>query len=293
MDADEQLRHDGDRIEALLEELQATAGPPTWLRVEELVQRLVTLYGAGFSRMLDHARAAGAPDDALAGRLADDELLSGLLLLHGLHPATAEERIVRALAQVRPYLGSHAGDIELVALENDGAVRLRLLGSCSSCPSSRATVEHTIRRAVEDSAPEVTRIEVEGVDPPATGSATSLVQIDLLRSRDRAKPRWTAVGNFESPGEGQYRVAEVSGVRLLLLNLAGALLAYRCRCTGCDADLNGARLDRDMLTCGKCGRRYDVARGGRAQVPDGPHLEPVPCLVDANGPRVALPSVSP
>ncbi len=47
-----------------------------------------------------------------------------------------------ALDSVRPYLGSHGGDVELLGVDEDaGAVHLRLLGSCDGCPSSAVTLQ--------------------------------------------------------------------------------------------------------------------------------------------------------
>ena len=67
--------------------------------------------------------------------------MASLLLVHGLHPYDVETRVARALDGVRPYLGSHGGDVELLGVTDDGVVRLRLLGSCDGCPSSSVTLK--------------------------------------------------------------------------------------------------------------------------------------------------------
>jgi hypothetical protein len=66
------------RIEQLLSELRATAGPQVWPRVDELVSALVTLYGEGLARLL------AALDEVGRARLRGDELVASLLELHGL-----------------------------------------------------------------------------------------------------------------------------------------------------------------------------------------------------------------
>ena len=96
----------------------------------ELVAAVLELYGEGLARVV-----ARVPDPAA---LAGDELVSHLLLLHGLHPEPVEARVRAALDEVRPYLDSHGGDVELLAIE-EGVVRLRLQGSCKGCPSSAAS----------------------------------------------------------------------------------------------------------------------------------------------------------
>ena len=49
-------------------------------------------------------------------RLVADPLVESLLLLHGLHPLDVDTRIQRALDNVRPYLGSHAGGVEYLGV---------------------------------------------------------------------------------------------------------------------------------------------------------------------------------
>jgi Fe-S cluster biogenesis protein NfuA len=183
--------HDqGDRIAALLDEVRATAGPPTWQRVEELVQRIVGLYGRGIERMLELCDEAGVLDDRLEERLAADDLVSGLLVLHGLHPASAEARLRAALERVRPHLEPHGAEVELVGLDEEGVARLRVRARRALCASTRAAIEEAIRACVEAAAPEVRRIDVDGGDGHA-GEAR-LVQIDLRRSHAvaaREEPR--------------------------------------------------------------------------------------------------------
>src|SRR3954447_5805985 len=98
------LRATGERREVLLEAASA-GGRVARERAEELVRLVVDLYGAGLERLLgdvDHPRRLG---DHLLDRLAGDELVGGLLAVHGLHPDDVVTRVARALESVRPYLG--------------------------------------------------------------------------------------------------------------------------------------------------------------------------------------------
>jgi len=173
-----QLRAASDRIETLLAELAATQ-PAVRAKTEELVRRLMELYGGGLERILSIVDEAGAAAGPIFSRLAADELVSTLLVLHDLHPLDLPRRIERALAQVRPYLESHGGDVQLLGVE-EGIVRLRLQGSCKSCPSSTVTMKLAVERAILEAAPEVVRIAVEGVEPAAPGTPAvphGLIQI--------------------------------------------------------------------------------------------------------------------
>lgn len=147
------------RVEGILERVD---GDET---ATAAVQALAELYGEALARLV-----AGADP-------VEDELLSHLLLVHDLHPVDVETRVRAALEEVRPYLGSHGGDVELLAVE-DGVARLRLGGTCNGCPSSTVTLRNAIEEAIMRAAPELERIEADGVaEPPEP----ALVQIGSLQ----------------------------------------------------------------------------------------------------------------
>jgi len=157
------LRAVADRIEAVLGELRTSLEVRDWERVEEVVGLVTDLYGGGLERVL-----AMLPADDVE-RLSADDLVGSLLILHGLHPRSLEARVVAGLDSVRPYLGSHGGDVEVLGIdEDDGVLRLRMLGSCDGCPSSSVTLQMAVREAIEEAAPEIVRIDVVDDSPPAT-----------------------------------------------------------------------------------------------------------------------------
>jgi Fe-S cluster biogenesis protein NfuA len=131
--------------------------------------------------MVEIARAR-SPE--LIADFVADELVASLLLVQGHHPVPLDVRVESALESVRPFLGRHGGDVELLALDDDrGAVKLRLLGNCDGCPSSAATLRGAVETAILEAAPEVTMIVVE--EPSA--SAPPAVPILL-----GVKPRYDA-----------------------------------------------------------------------------------------------------
>ncbi|WP_046507473.1 NifU family protein [Streptomyces odonnellii] len=161
----------GERVDALLDELGKAVGPSGRALADELVRAVVEFYGTGLARAVELLGDSREGTEPLA-LLGEDELVGGLLILHDLHPDDTLTRVERALDEVRPYLGSHAGDVEIAGIgpepEGDGAaegrtLRLRLRGSCDGCPSSAQTVRWTIEEAVARRAPEIARVEVEGV----------------------------------------------------------------------------------------------------------------------------------
>jgi Fe-S cluster biogenesis protein NfuA len=154
---DEEVRERVARVEELLGAIEENPDAVA------AVQALVELYGEGLRRVV-----AGAS-------LEDDELLSHLLLVHGLHPVAVETRVAQALDSVRPYLGSHGGDVELIGVEG-GVARVRLTGTCNGCPSSTATLSHAIEEAIARAAPELDGVEAEGI----AEAQPQLVQIGSL-----------------------------------------------------------------------------------------------------------------
>jgi Fe-S cluster biogenesis protein NfuA len=160
-------RATGERVEALLAELRTRAGPQAGDAAEELVGCLVELYGAGLSAIV---AILGADPDAgprLLDALAGDPLVESLLLVHDLHPLDADTRINRALEGLRPQLGSHAGVIEYLGIDDQGVVGLRLTASGHGCGSSSDTVAQTVQEAVTEAAPEVAGVHVDEVAAPA------------------------------------------------------------------------------------------------------------------------------
>jgi Fe-S cluster biogenesis protein NfuA len=148
-----------ERVERLVSRLNSSPDPELRAIALELLQCVVELHGAVLERMIDSIALTDAGRAALDQALSDD-LVASVLLLHGLHPEPIESRVRRALESVRPYLRSHHGDVEFVSL-HEGVVRLRLVGSCGSCPSSSITLKNAVEEALYAAAPDIVEIVAE------------------------------------------------------------------------------------------------------------------------------------
>jgi Fe-S cluster biogenesis protein NfuA/nitrite reductase/ring-hydroxylating ferredoxin subunit len=280
-------------VERRLDEIESLPDPAARDVATGGVQALLELYGEGLGRIVDVvAEHAEAPE--LARAFAEDELISHLLLLHGLHPSGLEDRIRQALGEVRPYLESHGGNVELVGIEGT-AVKLRLQGSCSGCPSSTMTLKLAIENAIRKAAPEVE--QVLAVEPPAAPQS-GLLQIEVapavldpvLPDPTPVDSTWTMAGGLPELASGGTVLKAIGGTPLLFLRLGGQAYAYHPHCPACEDSLERASIEGIELSCSGCGNRYDVLRAGRGVDLPQLHLEPVPLLEDEDGlVRVALP----
>ncbi|MCW2524432.1 MAG: putative Fe-S cluster assembly protein NifU-like [Frankiales bacterium] len=296
----DQLRAAGDRIESLIE-ASAAGGPGARTRAEDLVACVSTLYGAGLARMLEILDEAGRLDPATMDAMADDELVSGLLLVHDLHPYDVQTRIRRALDSVRPYLGTHGGDVELLGIDEQGVVRLRLLGSCDGCPSSSVTLELAVTGAVQAAAPEMTAIEVAA---PAAKPVGGVIALDALRSRiDRgptAGADWIEAAELSELAPGQLAGFELRGSTICACRIGNDVFCFHDRCGHCGQSLAGSALERRLgeatgsgvLRCALCRAHFDVGRAGAGLDDPAEHLEPLPVLLRDGVLSVAVPSAA-
>jgi Fe-S cluster biogenesis protein NfuA len=157
----------GERVEALLDELGSHAGPQVAATAEELVSCLVELYGAGLAEIVKIIGEDPEAGPRLMDALVADPLVESLLLVHDLHPLDTAARVRRAIDQVLPKLGSHAGQVELLGVDDQGIIRLRLERSGHGCQSSSATVQEAISKSVAEAAPEAAGVDIDVVTAPA------------------------------------------------------------------------------------------------------------------------------
>jgi Fe-S cluster biogenesis protein NfuA len=73
-----------------------------------------------------------------------------------------QERINDAIEAIRGGLQSHGGDVELVGIDEDNTVRVRLQGACQGCPGAAMTMKMGIEKILKERVPEVK--EVVAVD---------------------------------------------------------------------------------------------------------------------------------
>jgi len=182
---DSQFQRQLGRMEELIHALDETADSPICRKARELVQIVLKMHADALEHVLDSIHDNALTGQQLIDRLAEDPLISNLLVLHGLHPLDLETRVRHALESVKPRLGLHGGDVDLIGVTPDGVVKLRLEGNCHGCPSSRITLKSSIEEAI--SSPSTRRPSGDGNGWRATSARTSrtLRPLPELNSLDR------------------------------------------------------------------------------------------------------------
>jgi Fe-S cluster biogenesis protein NfuA/nitrite reductase/ring-hydroxylating ferredoxin subunit len=301
------------RVQELQSRLDASSDSATREVAEELVATVVQMYGAGLETIFSALAADGEAGERIAAGLAEDPDVASLLLIHDLHPVPLETRIAEALEKVRPYMESHGGNVDLISLE-DGVARIRLQGSCSDCKASSATLELAIKQALEEAAPDLWGLEVEGInEDPTTGMPLPMAEapeqtgfelpvfnvgpsegMSLPMASDQAAPplrppSWYDVEGINGLGLEKIVATDVEGNGLVIANVDGTLLAYHNRCAACGGEeLDRGELTAGALACPACGRSYFLPRAGRSLDGDDLQLEPIPLLQEQGRIRVAL-----
>ena len=156
-------------IERSVGEIEASPDAGLRATAQQLVQAVLELHAESLERLLGIVHGSGDAGRDIIDRLGRDGLVSKLLLLHSLHPLSLDDRVIRALENVRPALRSQHGDVELLGIV-EASVRVRVVGN--------AAVAAVIERAILDAAPDVAGIEMDGVEP---AQVVGFVSLDSLR----------------------------------------------------------------------------------------------------------------
>jgi Fe-S cluster biogenesis protein NfuA len=287
-----------ERVRELTERVDRLEDPVARDVAQELVAAVLEMHGAGLAKIGEVLDEAGAAGEEAKQKLIGDGVVASLLLIHDLYPVPLEERVREALEEVRPYMESHEGDVELLGV-SDGVVRLRLKGSCDGCPASASTLELAIKEALEKAAPDLAGLEVEGVVdsrppiPEPSGIELPVIQPNASVNgngngaapatppRRAGAPRWLALEGPTPPAGSVSRV-EVEGTAIVLANVGDSLLAFRDACSGCGGSIAAGALKGGVLACPSCERRFYLPRAGRSMDEERLLLEPVP-LLEAGG----------
>ncbi|MEP7010087.1 MAG: NifU family protein [Acidobacteriota bacterium] len=271
-DAEPDLEQLAARVDRALAEAEALE-PAAREKAREVRHAIEAFHKAGLKRIVRALRQDPRGSDILF-ELVDDPAVYALFAMHGLVRADLRKRVLSVLEMVRPYLESHGGDVELVALEGS-TVTVRLTGACHGCSMSATTLRQGVEEALRAHVPEIEKVI------PISGEPTAgFVPLDSLRHRGDLKG-WVEGPAAEAVEEGRPCRMETEEGSVLILRFGDALYAFRNACAHQGLPLDGGLVDIESgtLSCPWHGFRYD-GRSGECLTAPQAQLEPYPLRIE-------------
>lgn len=179
----------------------------------------------------------------------DDEIVYAVLLYHNLVKPPLSERIQTALAEIRPSLQSHDGDVELVAIKLPDTVEVKLIGSCSNCATSTLTLTQGVEQAVKKHCPEITKVVAvtNNLSPSSTPIPTNTY--------------WVKVARLEEIPENSILPIRANHHDLILYKQDDHISCYRNSCSHLGFPLDKATVVKGIITCAAHKFAYNLKTG--------------------------------
>lgn len=216
--------------------------------------------------------------------LVDDPIVHMVLAMHGIVRPDPTAAATTVLAQVRPSLQSHGGDVDLVRIE-DGTAYVRLKGACNGCSMASVTMRGTIEEALLAGVSGLRGVQVVPGEPePAFVPLTSIGRRPGAE-HELEQAGWVRAGEVSDLAPGALRAVTVPGasgpIEAIVVNAAGTMAAFVDACAHQGRTLQDAFVDADAgtITCAGHGFCYDVAEGECLSMP-GATLESLPLRID-------------
>lgn len=76
------------------------------------------------------------------------------------------QKVEAALQTIRPYLEADGGDVKILNIDEEGKVKLELLGACGSCPMSTMTLKAGVEESIKRAVPEITSVDAINITSP-------------------------------------------------------------------------------------------------------------------------------
>jgi hypothetical protein len=154
----------------LIAELEHIPDSPLKVATGELVHLLMEVHSAGIEQMMEIVFDSTASGQQTIDKLGNDPIVRSLLLLYSLHPEDLETRVQKSLDALRPRLRKLNYGIELLQIEEGGAVRVHVESSGHACGSTTENVRSMVEEGVYEFAPDVSSLAVSGLEgQPSSG----------------------------------------------------------------------------------------------------------------------------
>lgn len=223
------------------------------------------LHKEAFRRLI--AAIKGEPASLAAmRRAASDEVVYAVLRHLELVKPSLHERVEQALASIRPMLASHGGDVELVAVKPPDAVQVRFLGACDGCPASTLTFIAGVKKAIEESCPEIKTIDqVKGLMNGGDKDGVKFVSPFAINQQGS----WRFAAKLGAVPEGGILTLALENSRSVLLSRNGAVVAcFENACAHLGMQMDMGEVEDGILTCPYHGFQYDLRSGECLTAPE-------------------------
>lgn len=253
--------------------------------VFNLLQGLDALHREAFQRL------AAFLEDHQSGHLLGeaaqaDRLLRTVFELYDLWPPQDNRvQVEEVLAKVRPYIESHGGQLNVLAVEG-GVVHLEMGGACQGCPGSSLTLQRGVERVLREDFPAFEEIVVhEPEEVVASVDQQGLLSFDRSYTPPQMiqGPAFEPVGHVEDFTPEKMRQVEVGDQRVLLANVEGEIYALGDACPNSILPLSTGALSGFRVICPWHGEEFDVRNGKcleKAGRRDEPRLPVYPVAVN-------------
>ena len=252
------LLADIERLEAHF----ATLDKATRAAIDAYRGAIEVLHGEALRRLI---RALKADPNALATmkHAVTDEVVYAVLRRHEILKPSLSEQVEAALANVRPMLAAHGGDVELIKV-TPPAIEVRFTGACDGCSASALTFHAGVKRAVEEACPQITEIrQLNGFGGNGGGSTRFVSPFAL-----DAHSGWISAGRLSEIPEGGVLATEIGGADVLLARQGAIVTCFANACAHLGFAIDGGDVDNGIITCPHHDFQYDLMSGECLTAPE-------------------------
>jgi Fe-S cluster biogenesis protein NfuA/nitrite reductase/ring-hydroxylating ferredoxin subunit len=263
-----------------LEAVVANWEPSFSLTVQALKSAIEDLNKEALRRLIRSLKDEPTAQIKLREALTDP-LVCAVLRFHGLVRAPLAERIEQALAEVRPFMAEHGGDVELVSVRPPDSVELRLVGACHGCPSSGQTLREGVERAIRSHCPEIVNIVQvsRGAGESAAAAAPSTAHNGHDTGREQVvhfispfarqtDPGWVDVASLTDIADDGVSERRVGQRSVLLSRQGQRVVCFDNSCAHLGMPLAMAEVADGVITCAYHGFRYLLESGECLTAPE-------------------------
>lgn len=243
-----------------LETIFATWDDDSRAAVEAYRRAIDALHREALARLIRALRSNPAAFAAMK-TAATDEVVYAVLRHHELIKPSLNERIEAALANVRPLLASHGGDVRLLTV-TPPSIEVQFTGACDGCGASTLTFHAGVKKAVQEACPEIT--DVVQVQGGGMGEGVRFISPFALGDEGE----WLAACALRDIPEDVIHAKEIDGVPVVLCRRGNAVVCYQDACAHLGLPLHDGRIEQGVLRCRHHGFRYDLATGECRTAPE-------------------------